>query len=74
MGVASKAKKVPRVRILGCRQKSFPLRYTFLLHCDVCETLQVSMFFLLEKTTCLEKSGSWVMVQKPQNKSECSIF
>ena len=37
---------------------------------------KVPMFlsYFLQKTACFQKSGSWVMDQKPQNKSECRIL
>ena len=51
--------KVLKIRLLGFGQKCYPFRYAFSLSQD--------FFVLFAKTTCLQKSDPWVMIQKPQN-------
>ena len=58
-GLGLEGLKVPKVSFLGFWQKFYPFRYAFLLQHEVL------MFFYF--CQCLQKSGSWVMVQKPQN-------
>ena len=62
-GLGLEGLKVPKIKFLGFWQKSYSFRYTFLLQHEV----PMFFFVLFAKTTCLQKSGSWVMIQKPQN-------
>ena len=73
-GLGLEGLKVPKVRVLEFWQKFYPFRYAFLFQHEVPMAFLYFLHCFFGKTTCLQKSGSWIIFQKLQNKSEFWIL